>query len=73
MRTTTGGATNTEKKLAYSIAEACAAMGIGRTKLYDLIAAGKLVARKDGGRTLILAEDMAAYLRALPAIREPKG
>lgn len=47
--------------LAYSIADACKVSSIGKTRLYSLIAEGRLEARKIGKRTLI----PAASLRAL--------
>lgn len=47
--------------LAYSIADACRVTSIGRTRLYVLIAEGRLEVRKIGRRTLI----PAASLRAL--------
>ena len=47
--------------LAYSVAEACRVSSLGRTRLYQLIAEGRLEARKIGKRTLI----PAASLRAL--------
>jgi excisionase family DNA binding protein len=50
-----------------SIAEACAVAGIGRTKLYQAIADGTLLARKLGKRTIILRADLRAFLASLPA------
>ena len=50
-----------------SIAEACAVAGIGRTKLYQAIADGTLLARKLGKRTIILRTDLRAFLSSLPA------
>jgi len=47
--------------LAYSVKEACRVSSIGRTALYQHIAAGRLEARKVGRRTII----PAASLRAL--------
>lgn len=47
--------------LAYSVADAIRVSSIGKTRLYQLIAEGKLEARKIGKRTLI----PAASLRAL--------
>lgn len=47
--------------LAYSVTEACRVTSIGRTRLYILIAEGRLEVRKIGRRTLI----PAASLRAL--------
>jgi excisionase family DNA binding protein len=52
--------------LSYTIPEAVKATGIGKTSLYAEIKAGKLVARKRGSQTLILAEDLRSYLAALP-------
>lgn len=52
--------------LAYTVERALSACGIGRTKFYEEIAAGRLKARKVGGRTLVLASDLRAWLEALP-------
>ena len=52
--------------LAYTIGKACAVSGIGRTRLYALIAAGRIEARSCGRRTLITAESLRAYLESLP-------
>ncbi len=54
--------------LAYSIADAAKAAGIGRTTVYSLIRTGKLPARKLGARTVILADDLEALIRSLPTI-----
>ena len=53
-------------KLAYTIDQASAAGAGSRTKIYDAINAGALKARKRGKRTIILADDLIAYLEALP-------
>jgi excisionase family DNA binding protein len=42
-----------ELPLAYSIHNFCKAIGLGRTKVYELIAAGQLRPLKIGKRTLI--------------------
>lgn len=47
--------------IAYSVADACRVSSLGRTRLYQLIAEGRLEVRKVGKRTLI----PAASLRAL--------
>ena len=52
------------RKLAYSIAEAASAISIGRSKLYELIAEGRLETRKIGKRTLIPAASLAKLLDA---------
>jgi excisionase family DNA binding protein len=57
-----------ESSLAYSIAEACTRSGIGRTSIYAMINSGKLIARKRGRRTLILADDLRRCLELLPPI-----
>ena len=44
--------------LAYSVAEACRVTSIGRTRLYALIAEGRLEVRKIGKRTIIPAESL---------------
>lgn len=49
-------------KFAFTIAEACHAVGIGRSKLYELIAQGRLQTRKIGSRTLIPAESLRALI-----------
>ncbi len=60
-------ATATTHPVAYTIAATCKAAGLGRTKIYQLIKSGKLVARKCGRRTLILAADLDDFLRHLPS------
>ena len=58
----------TSNKLAYSIKEACDALSVGRTHLYKLISRGEIAARKMGTRTVILTDDLKAYLAALPSV-----
>jgi excisionase family DNA binding protein len=49
---------NDPEPLAYSIADACRATSIGRTRLYALINEGRLETRKIGKRTLIPAASL---------------
>jgi excisionase family DNA binding protein len=49
-------------KIAYSIKEACRASSLGRTTLYSHIAAGRLLARRIGGRTVIPADSLRALI-----------
>lgn len=49
--------------IAYRVAEASKAVGLSRSRIYELIADGTLEARKIGGATVI----PAASLRALVA------
>lgn len=51
---------------ALTIKAFCAAFGIGRTLAYREIAAGRLVARKIGKRTVILASDAEMWAEKLP-------
>jgi len=49
-------------KITYSIKEACHASSLGRTTIYNHIAAQRLKAIRVGGRTLIPAESLHALL-----------
>ena len=60
-------------RLAYTIAEACAAAGIGRTSLYKAIRSGQLRAIKCSGRTLFLLDDLRRWLEGLPPIVPERG
>jgi hypothetical protein len=55
--------------LAFSIPQACEKSCSGRTKLYEAINAGELIARKRGKRTLILAEDLQRWVKSLPPMK----
>ena len=50
------------QRLAYSVAEAAEATGLGRTSLYGLMNEGKLEFKKIGARRLIPAASLAALL-----------
>lgn len=50
--------------LAYSPKDACAALSIGKTKLYALIKGGRLRVVRLGSRTLIPADALRALLDA---------
>lgn len=54
--------TSTETKLAFSIAEACRASSLGRTKIYELISTGQLHTVRIGGRRLIPAESLHSLI-----------
>lgn len=54
--------------LAYDIPATVQVSGIGRTKIYEAIKNGQLKAHKHGTRTLILADDLRAYLASLPVM-----
>ena len=58
-------------KLAYSIKETAELTGIGVTKLYECISTRKLRASKFGRKTLILKQDLQAFLEGLePFVKE---
>jgi len=52
--------------LLYRIDDTKRATGHGVTKIYELIGAGILDARKAGGRTLITGESLRRYVANLP-------
>jgi excisionase family DNA binding protein len=54
------------ERLAYSVSDAAACLGLSRAHLYRVIAAGRLQPRKEGKRTLILRSDLLAFLASLP-------
>jgi excisionase family DNA binding protein len=47
-----------------TVAEACVATGIGRTKLYELIRLDQVTAKKIGRRTLIVVSTMLTAVGA---------
>jgi excisionase family DNA binding protein len=53
------------EKLAYSVKEAATASGISKSLVYQKIKAGELPAKRLGVRTLILADDLQAFLGEL--------
>lgn len=53
-------------KKALSISEVLDVVPFGRTALYEVLKSKKLVARKLGRRTIILAADLDDFLRGLP-------
>jgi excisionase family DNA binding protein len=63
------GVSHMPEKLAYSIREAMEAADAGRTTIYQAIKDGALVARKRGKRTIILTEDLKAWLSGLKPLR----
>lgn len=52
--------------LALTTAEAARSLGIGKTKLFQLIGSGELLAIRLGGRTLIRRDDLEAFTAQLP-------
>jgi excisionase family DNA binding protein len=63
---------DTNGKLAYSIADLPVVVSLGRSHIYEKIRAGRLRTVKAGRRTLVLAEDLQAWLRSLAVERGTK-
>ncbi len=55
-----------KEKLLFSTSEACDALGIGRSKLYELIGQGHLDPRTLGGRTFIPTAALKKFVAELP-------
>lgn len=56
----------TQERLVYSASQLPAIMGLSLSTIERLLRSGELPARKAGTRTIILREDVEAWLRALP-------
>lgn len=52
--------------IAYDTDGAVDASGLGRSTIITAMDTGKLIARKSGRRTVILHDDLIAFLRTLP-------
>lgn len=57
------------ERIAYTPAEACEVLRVGRTKLYELIGARKVKAVALGGKTLIPRSELEQFLSELPSIQ----
>ena len=55
--------------IAYDIPTVIEMTGIGRTTIFGEIRDGKLVARKIGRRTVLMATDVRKWLEATPTVR----
>jgi excisionase family DNA binding protein len=58
------------ERITCTVAEACIATGLGRTKLYELIKLKKVAASKVGARTLI---DVRSLVSAVGAPQDRAG
>lgn len=54
------------ERLAFSIPTAAEAADTSRSELYEALKCGALKAKKNGRRTIILRDDLMAYLASLP-------
>jgi hypothetical protein len=55
------------RQRAMSLAQFCEWYGLGRTKAYEELKAGRLRGRKCGKRTIIADDDAERWLSSLPA------
>jgi hypothetical protein len=55
-------------RMAMGVVETAKSAGIGVTKIYEEIAAGRLGAKKSGKRTLIGVDNLRLWLANLPRI-----
>lgn len=66
-----------EKRLVkrlLTVPEAIFGYGLGRSKFYQEVAAGRIRLRKCGRRTLVSVDDMDAWAAGLPAVnRNPEA
>ena len=53
-------------KIALSVREFCSATGLCKTKVYQMLAVGELVAKRADGRTLIPVTNALKWFDALP-------
>jgi len=71
-RNSTGSATVPfPDRLTCTIAEACEAIGLGRTKVYELIGEGCLETTRVGRRRLVFVRSLRTLLKAEPGPRSP--
>jgi excisionase family DNA binding protein len=55
-------------KLAYNVRQVCELSGLCRATVYAAIRNGRLKARKQGARTLVLRDDLHSWLEGLPVL-----
>ena len=61
---------------SFSIEALSSLTGLGRTTLYAEIKSGRLIARKVGRRTIVLAQDAESWMAGLPQLTtraSPRG
>ncbi len=61
------------ERMGYSVEDVVSASGIGRTSVYAAIASGRLTARKAGRRTIILRDDLRAWLESFEPVAASKA
>jgi hypothetical protein len=61
------------QRLSLSPVDASALTGIGQTSIRQAISSGALIARKNGTRTVILRDDLMAWLKNMPLIADGRN
>ena len=61
------------QRMGWSIVDAARTANVGRSTVYAEIKAGRLVARKMGRRTIILNQDLQAWLSTLPTLKTARS
>jgi hypothetical protein len=61
------------ERLGCTISEACVATGLGRSKLYAEIAAGRVAIRKIGRRVVVVVESLERLIAESPRPRGGEG
>ena len=51
-----------ENKILYSVSEAAKMLGVGRTKIYDMLAKGHILSMRIGSRRLVKVESIKALI-----------
>lgn len=59
--------------LAVPVTEACRMVGLGKSKLYEEIARGRITAKKLGNRTVILVASLRDYLDCAPTLGDAEN
>ncbi len=64
--------TTSSLPLAYGIEDAADALGLSRSRLYELVAAGEIAVCKVGKRTIVPVAELTAFLDRHRVVRSPE-
>jgi len=57
-----------DEKMLYTLADVAAALGVGRTKVYELVRSGALPSVRIGGSRRVRGEDLATHVDSLQRV-----
>lgn len=63
---TNAGGLGDKLEIAVSIIEAARRAGVGRSSIYEAAGRGEITLRKSGRRSLVLVDDLRAWVENLP-------